>query len=354
MNTTVRLRLLWILAVVLIISIISACEKFDRAKIAMPKMKFITGENLHSVVCLDTSRIWVSGNHGTIYFSGDSGATWHKQDTGVEVLLGDITFANKDAGWAVGVAGTVLHTSDGGKTWKPQTSGTEKDLVDVFFLDVQHGWAVGEFGTVIHTADGGKTWKQQKEPEDTAYNGVFFVDVNTGWICGEFGTILRTEDGGKTWIKQECKDLVHAGTAQDWDRPLPALYSIYFKDSNTGWIVGMDGVIIRTTDGGTNWNMLTSGTDKPIYTILIRNNRGWAVGNKGTYLISEDGGATWQLKPDAIKTKFWLRNISFCDQNVGFVVGASGTVAQTSDGGATWKIISGFSYEMEEFGLADF
>jgi photosystem II stability/assembly factor-like uncharacterized protein len=35
-------------------------------------------------------------------------------------------------------------------------------------------------------------------------------------------------------------------------------------------------------------------------------------------------------------------------------VGASGNVAVTSDGGNTWKIISGFTYEMEEFGIADF
>jgi len=350
---------------------VSACGKFDRSKIAMPKMKFITSENLHSVACLDTNKLWISGNHGTIYFSGDGGATWNKQETGVEVLLGDIAFVNKDEGWAVGVAGTVMHTADGGKTWKPQTSGTEKDLVDVYFLDAQHGWAVGEFGTIIHTADGGgwavgefgtiihtadggRKWVSQKEPEDTAYNSVFFTDVNTGWVSGEFGTILHTEDGGKTWIKQECKDIIPVVTAKDWERPLPALYGIFFKDRNEGWIVGMDGVLIHTTDGGTNWNQLPSGTDKPIYTILVNGSNGWAVGNKGTYLMSDDGGKSWQSKPAAIKTKFWLRKIAFCDQNKGLVVGASGNVAITSDGGNTWKIISGFSYEMEEFGLADF
>jgi len=348
---TTHFRLAWLLAFMVMVS---ACGKFDRSKIQMPKMKFITGENLHSVACLDTNKVWISGNHGTIYFSGDGGTTWNKQETGVDVLLGDIAFVNKDEGWAVGVAGTVMHTADGGKTWKPQTSGTEKDLVDVYFLDAQHGWAVGEFGTITHTSDGGKTWATQKEPEDTAYNSVFFVDVNTGWVTGEFGTILHTEDGGKTWVKQECKDIIPVVSAKDWDRPLPALYGVFFKDRNAGWIVGMDGVIIKTTDGGTNWNQLPSGTDKPIYTILLSGSKGWAVGNKGTYLMSDDGGNTWQSKPVAIKTKYWLRNIAFCDQDNGFVVGASGTVVITSDGGNTWKIISGFSYEMEEFGLADF
>ena len=31
-----------------------------------------------------------------------------------------------------------------------------------------------------------------------------------------------------------------------------------------------------------------------------------------------------------------------------------GTVATTKDGGKSWKVISGFSYDMPEFGLADF
>ena len=38
----------------------------------------------------------------------------------------------------------------------------------------------------------------------------------------------------------------------------------------------------------------------------------------------------------------------------GIIGGARGTIVLTGDGGATWNIISGFRYDMEEFGLADF
>ncbi len=344
----------FVLGIVSALLILGACGKFDRSKIAMPKMKFITGENLHSVKFIDAGHLWIFGNHGTIYFSGDGAATWTKQETGLEILLGDASFVSKDEGWAVGVAGTVIHTTDGGKTWKPQRSGIEKDLLAVFFLDAQQGWAVGEYGTLIHTADGGATWATMMEPEDKGYNNVLFVDQNTGWVIGEFGTILHTEDGGKSWTPQECKDFDAAVKAAGWDRPKPTLYGICFLDKDHGWLTGMDGVIIRTTDGGKTWNTLPSGTDKPIYSIQIKGNRGWAVGNKGIYLMSEDGGATWHPKDKVIKTKYWLRQIAFNDEKNGLVVGATGTVATTNDGGNTWKIISGFSYEMEEFGLADF
>ncbi|MCX8043385.1 MAG: YCF48-related protein, partial [Desulfobacterota bacterium] len=86
----------------------------------------------------------------------------------------------------------------------------------------------------------------------------------------------------------------------------------------------------------------------------VNGQQGWAVGNKGLYLRSTDGGKTWAEQSEAIKTKFWLRSIAFCDAQTGFIVGARGTVAKTEDGGATWNIISGFRYDTEEFGLADF
>jgi photosystem II stability/assembly factor-like uncharacterized protein len=335
--------------------LLPCCEKFDRSKIKMPKFDFVTSENVHSISYIDQGHVWISGNYGTICFSSDGGQTWEKQKSGVdELLLGSIRFVSQTEGWAAGMMGTIIHTSDGGKTWQPQQSGTDKDLLDLFILDAQHGWAVGEMGTVIHTKDGGKTWTPQLEPQDAVYSNVFFVSPQRGWIVGEFGTILRTDDGGTTWQPQECKDITPDENEANWGKQKPALYGIYFVDMQQGWIVGMDGVILKTDDGGQSWRKIVSGTDKPLYSLAVRGRQGWAVGNKGVYLMSSDGGATWVERRDVIKTKFWLRNAAFCDDRNGLVVGARGTIATTGDGGATWKIISGFRYDMEEFGLADF
>ena len=32
---------------------------------------------------------------------------------------------------------------------------------------------------------------------------MFFVDDQTGWVVGEEGTILATRDGGTTWTRQD-------------------------------------------------------------------------------------------------------------------------------------------------------
>lgn len=347
-------KLINFMAVAALILLICGCSKFDPSAIKMPEFKFVTTENLHSIAYVDAGHLWISGNYGVVLFSPDGGKTWQKQKSGVDVLLGNIAFADQRKGWAAGVKGTVVHTSDGGKTWSRQPSGTEEDLMDLFFLDSRYGWAVGDFGTVIHTENGGETWTEQIEPEDKIFNDVFFVDPHIGWIVGEYGTIMHTVDGGKTWQPQECSDIVPVLSEAEWERPLPALYGTYFPDKDRGWIVGMDGVILRTGDGGKTWQKKDSGTDKPLYSICIIGQNGWIAGNKGVYLRSVDGGETWTLMDDAIKTKFWLREVSFADSDHGFIVGARGTIVRTSDGGSSWDFISGFRYDMEEFGLTDF
>jgi photosystem II stability/assembly factor-like uncharacterized protein len=38
------------------------------------------------------------------------------------------------------------------------------------------------------------------------------------------------------------------------------LYSVYFTNTTTGYVVGDSGTILKTTDGGINWLPQSSGT----------------------------------------------------------------------------------------------
>jgi photosystem II stability/assembly factor-like uncharacterized protein len=139
----------------------------------------------------------------------------------------------------------------------------------------------------------------------------------------------------------------------DW-RPMPALYGVHFLNADTGLIIGADGIILKTDDGGKKWRKLQSNCDVPLYGVEMVGNKGWIVGNRGFYLSSHDGGDTWQVKDGLIKTRFWLKEVSFIDENNGWIVGAMGTLAHTADGGESWKLISGMTYDMQEYGLTDF
>ncbi len=338
----------------LIILICSICLGYGctkgRQKMKPPDIKMITPENIHGVIAPDDDHIWLTGNYGTIFHSSDGGDSWIQQESGIkESILIDGVFLDTQTGWVVGINGIVLHTSDGGTTWARQETGTTRHLFGIFFADRNHGWAVGEWSTIIHTSNGGKTWQPQSEESDKIYNNVFFIDAKTGWVIGERGVILHTSDGGTTWHATRPKEFERIDLEDELTRPRPSLFGICFTDRNNGWICGIDGTMLRTTDGGGTWTVLPAQTDLALYTIFLRDGRGWAVGDKGVYLMSIDGGNTWQVQQEVIKTKFPFRDVCFSSAQKGWIGGAGGTVVHTTDGGSAWQFYSGLSYAMDFF-----
>ena len=83
------------------------------------------------------------------------------------------------------------------------------------------------------------------------YN-IYFVDENVGYITGGRSTILKTEDGGKTWARKTAM----SDTPRRDGRPgyLRAnLMGIQMMSETTGFIVGSENTILKTTDGGETW-----------------------------------------------------------------------------------------------------
>jgi len=70
---------------------------------------------------------------------------------------------------------------------------------------------VGAGGIIYKTTDGGVTWEKENPPpgkisnsatdEPADLNCVFFIDENYGWIVGDNGTIYYTENGGGSYVK---------------------------------------------------------------------------------------------------------------------------------------------------------
>lgn len=332
-----------------------ACKKMDHSKFKMPKMAFITAENLHDTVARGENEVWIIGDFGSVYYSCNNGVNWEKQNTGTEKHFFNASFLDNQNAWICGLQGIILHTSNGGKAWEEQKSNTPRHLFSICFTDEKNGWAVGDMGTIIATKDGGATWTPMKKEQDVGYNGVFFTDSLHGWVIGEFGTILYTSDGGKTWKPQLCKDIAPPEDEEaTMIMPMPTLYSINFKDKKRGFIAGIEGILLVTEDGGMKWKKIPTHTKFSIFRTTFQGEKGWAVGAEGNYLVTSDGGKTWQYVEETIKMKFWLQGVSFRNDKDGFAVGARGTVVHTEDGGNTWKFLSGISYEMPEFKMPEF
>ncbi len=135
-----------------------------------------------------------------------------------------------------------------------------------------------------------------------------------------------------------------------------ALHDVQFVKTQTGWAVGDHGVIWKTTDGGTTWDLQRSGVKCTLRSACFLTDRvGWVAGGEsipyahqgvGVLLVTTDGGSTWQPigGPDLPE----LRRVKFFTQTHGVIVGepnsryASG-VLHTTDGGKTWQAAAGES-----------
>jgi photosystem II stability/assembly factor-like uncharacterized protein len=112
--------------------------------------------------------------------------------------------------------------------------------------------------------------------------GVFFDDDKKGWIVGKDGIILRTTDGGQAW-----------GTSAAAAAQRKSLYDVFFVSAAEGWCVGSGGKLMRSPDGRT-WEAVetevTKEVTKPLWAItFVDDSEGWAVGDVGTILHIQKG-----------------------------------------------------------------
>jgi len=173
-------------------------------------------------------------------------------------------------------------------------------------------------------------------PNGNTLRSVFFIDDNTGWMVGSDGFIIKTTNAGVDWIEQISGTTTY-------------LKSVEFVDENNGWAVGESGLILKTTDGGLNWSPQNSGTEEILNCVFFYNtNIGWASGCGGVVLKTSDGGANWTFQ--VIDASFVFSSVHFIDQSTGWVVGRvlgtiyksedSAIILKTTNGGQDWVVQS--------------
>ena len=167
-------------------------------------------------------------------------------------------------------------------------------------------------------------WKKQDSGINTRLLGVHFTDLNNGWVVGNDGLLFSTINGGTTWVDTNIGVSNH-------------IRNVHFADSNSGWVVGDAGAIHATTNGGTTWSSQSSGTTNALFDVqFIDSQNGWAVGNGGTVIHTTDGGTTWSA--DSSGTTSDLRGIHFsCPGRPGWAIGQDGTIIITPSNGGSWS-----------------
>jgi photosystem II stability/assembly factor-like uncharacterized protein len=178
-------------------------------------------------------------------------------------------------------------------------------------------------------------WFRQNTNSFAWYKDIFFLDDRNGWIVGTDGVILITTDGGTTWV--QSRKFTNDSFVQ-----------VHFTDAQNGWMLCERSFFLRgrepatylrkTTDGGLTWVKVEfEDADHQRVTRLMfgKDGSARAFGEGGVFFHLQEDGTTWKRSRTAIK--YLLTNGSFTNTSLGAIVGAGGTIMFTEDGGFTWE-----------------
>ncbi|MCD4820243.1 MAG: T9SS type A sorting domain-containing protein [Candidatus Cloacimonetes bacterium] len=273
-----------------------------------------TSEHLNSIYFIDESTGLIAGNDGTILRTTDAGENWIHIESNILDDLRCISFVNENIGFMLGVGNNILKTTDGGNNWFI-ISSFDAYLFSVLFLNENVGFVAGN-SFVMKTVDSGLNWVELDIQEQylSCFYDIEFINENIGFVIGSGGRLLKTVDGGNDW------DYVSSCTDE-------TLLSIYFFDENLGFISGANGRIIRTTDGGNSWICVYYGTNEMLYSIyFVDNNVGYVTGTSGCVLKTINSGSTWEEVGPQVPNS--LNSVFFTD-NKGYIVGDLGLIMTT-------------------------
>ena len=174
----------------------------------------------------------------------------------------------------------------------------------------------GPAGSTASTTAGASLANQATPPLDT----VFFLNDQMGWAAGR-GVILGTTDGGTNWEKQ------YAGTA--------TIRQVDFVDATHGWALTLTG-LLATQNGGQSWSAVSGSAPAFTQIEFVSDTQGWGVGASGLEFTT-DGGTHWQ--PAA--TPAPVQSVCFTSPQTGWAAGGTtgaSTVLRTTDGGSRWQV----------------
>ncbi|MES2593573.1 MAG: YCF48-related protein [Bacteroidota bacterium] len=177
-----------------------------------------------------------------------------------------------------------------------------------------------------------QSWSQLTSGVTNHLLGVSAPTSNTCYVSGYSGKILKTSNGGAAWVQQ------NSGTSQH-------LYSICFTDVNNGYAVGDNSSAVKTTNGGLTWTAMTTGTSVSFRYIYFFNDTigyitGGVSGNPGTILKTTNAGATWVNIPTSGVSTNVIYSLYFTSITEGYAYDYSGKVLKTVNGGSNWSPVS--------------
>ncbi len=190
---------------------------------------------MHKIISLENSLLVVGSERMRecrMYFvTGERMETWkeRKQDLGFYVMAADM---NSNGELCVAGYGNVYSSPDTGKTWVNITPDNGifrmvQAVDNVFFL-------MNDKGAVFKKMPDSDWEKIHNARVDRRFNGMYFVSESEGYIVGDNGLILATSDGGDSWKTYRLDEKIVLNAA--------------YKKEGILYVCGNEGLILELED----------------------------------------------------------------------------------------------------------
>ncbi len=317
-----------------------------------------------------------------VYRTTDGGANWVQTINFNSSYISDMRFVTQDIGFVCsgGIVNDnpdyefgILKTTNGGYNWTQVLSFSSGTIKNFCFIDQNTGfvrreelwfttnqginwskYGTGSLSNVLEsyqvfsindayagtmqthfavTSNGGNNWTERVSPNYDLYE-MSFLNMNTGYVLGWNNLIYRTSNAGYNW--QQLTERNGGGTASD------RLYDHCFIDQNTGFVVGWNGLIKKTTDQGETWVTIPSLSINNNASVEFINASTGFLGSYTAIYKSTNGGNNWFSHiPLNYST---ARSIRFFNQSTGLYGLSSGAIYRTTDGGNAWTRVDSSLY----------
>ncbi|RTE64527.1 hypothetical protein EH243_17055 [Amphritea opalescens] len=229
----------------------------------------------------------------------------------------------------------------------PQSERAQQGLLLDITQAAERLVTVGERGHILYSDDQGQHWQQAQVPVRVTLTAVDFATAQLGWVVGHDGVILATQDGGVSWQKQ--LDGYQANQAiEDELKRLLALSDNERLEQGVQYQTEELEYLLEDAQ-----LFSEEGASRPFLDVQFLDERqGFAVGAYGLIFRTVDGGEHWQP---------WVANLANPDnfhinaltqgRDELYMAGEAGSIYRSDDQGLSWSTLTS-PYDGPFFGVA--
>lgn len=266
--------------------------------------------------------------------------------------INKISFYSNSQGY-VAFTNWVGFTSDSGRTFTKKYITISNVDFNNYSVNLTFGFTIngvkafnqdtliayGHYGLVpaiLYSINGGNTYKliYHSQYNPNQLNGgitdMVFPENNSIGYAIDANRVLKTTNKGLSWFTV---------------RNDPLSFFTHIESANNNNIIAFNtdyatDKLIKTSNGGTNWQQLTVPPGRINYAYFISADKGWLnmiTDNIGLVYYTSNGGTTWMQKNDAQATPFACYNMKFLNDSTGYAIQDYFTVYKTTDSAKTWE-----------------